>query len=100
MKLKKECEWTVYTLQRQFDEFKGLSYDQLMKICELLSESKQDCKILQLEEEVIELRDEVEDLERRLENSEYDYHILLRERDSLKDEIEDLKEELSTKGEE
>ncbi|MCM1260549.1 MAG: hypothetical protein NC222_06300 [Staphylococcus sp.] len=55
-------EITVYELQRKYDEFKDLSYDQLMKIAELLvkrHDFKVDSIIKDLHCEIQELKDEI-----------------------------------------
>lgn len=87
-------ELTVYNLQHKYDEFSNLTYNQLMKICELLSEQVHFAS----NDEIVELEDENRNLEEDNERLEEEndrlcswVSLLESENDKLKKELNELK---------
>ena len=90
-------EINIYTLQKNNDEFKNLTYDQLMKISELCMDYyKKGARYVQ-EDMDSELQDEIDNLEQQLEDADYEYDKLAKDFDELKDKYDELKQELAGK---
>lgn len=95
-------EITIYQLRKEHDEFKDLSYDQLMKIGELCLKYYQKGFNSAGEDVQQDLQDEIDDLERQLDDSDYEYHRLeekYEELDSAFNELKDKYNELKNKKE-
>lgn len=85
-------EITIYRLQKEHDEFKDLSYDQLMKIGELCLKYYQKGFNSAGEDVQQDLQDEIDDLEQKLEDSDYEYDRLARKYDELDEAFNNLKD--------
>ena len=80
--------WTDYTVKRNVDELKDLTFEQASKVAEMLNEREPAAKIDDLEERLY-------DSEREYENLEDDYNDLESEYNYLKDKAEEIKENYS-----
>ena len=80
--------WTDYTVKRDVDELKDLTFEQANKVAEMLNEREPTAKIDDLEERLY-------DSEQEYENLEDDYNDLKSEYDYLKDKAEEIKENYS-----
>ena len=81
-------EWTDYTVKRDVDELKDLTFEQAGKVAEMLNEREPTAKIDDLEERLY-------DSEQEYENLEDDYNDLKSEYDYLEDKAEEIKENYS-----
>lgn len=81
-------EWTDYTVKRDVDELKDLSWEQASKVAEMLNEREPTAKIDDLEKRLY-------DSEQEYENLEDDYNDLKSEYDYLEDKAEEIKENYS-----
>ena len=81
-------EWTDYTVKRNVDELKDLTFEQASKVAEMLNEREPTAKIDNLEERLY-------DSEQEYENLEDDYNDLKSEYDYLEDKAEEIKENYS-----
>lgn len=81
-------EWTDYTVKRNVDELKDLTFEQASKVAEMLNEREPSAKIDDLEERLY-------DSEQEYENLEDDYNDLKSEYDYLEDKAEEIKENYS-----
>lgn len=80
--------WTDYTVKRNVDELKDLTFEQASKVAEMLNEREPTAKIDDLEERLY-------DSEQEYENLESDYNDLKSEYDYLEDKAEEIKENYS-----
>ena len=80
--------WTDYTVKRDVDELKDLTFEQTSKVAEMLNEREPTAKIDDLEERMY-------DSEQEYENLEDDYNDLKSEYDYLEDKAEEIKENYS-----
>ena len=80
--------WTDYTVKRDVDELKDLTFEQASKVAEMLNEREPTAKIDDLEERLY-------DSEQEYENLEDDYNDLKSEYDYLEDKAEEIKENYS-----
>ena len=81
-------EWTDYTVKRDVDELKDLTFEQASKVAEMLNEREVTAKIDDLEERLY-------DSEQEYENLEDDYNDLKSEYDYLEDKAEEIKKNYS-----
>ena len=81
-------EWTDYTVKRDVDELKDLTFEQASKVAEMLNEREPTAKIDDLEERM-------RDSEQEYENLEDNYNDLESEYNYLKDKAEEIKENYS-----
>lgn len=77
--------WTDYTVKRNVDELKDLSWEQASKVAEMLNKREVTTKIKDLEERLQDSEDEYDNLKREYDNLDYDYTHLLFKHDNLKD---------------
>ena len=80
--------WTDYTVKRNVDELKDLTFEQASKVAEMLNEREPTAKIDDLEERLY-------DSEQEYENLEDNYNDLESEYNYLKDRAEEIKENYS-----
>lgn len=80
--------WTDYTVKRDVDELKDLTFEQASKVAEMLNEREPTAKIDDLEERLY-------DSEQEYENLEDNYNDLESEYNYLKDKAEEIKENYS-----
>ena len=80
--------WTDYTVKRDVDELKDLTFEQASKVAEMLNERELTAKIDNLEERLY-------DSEQEYENLEDDYNDLKSEYDYLEGKAEEIKENYS-----
>ena len=80
--------WTDYTVKRNVDELKDLTFEQASRVAEMLNEREPTAKIDDLEERLY-------DSEQEYENLEDDYNDLKSEYDYLEDKAEEIKENYS-----
>ena len=87
----KNNEYTVHMVKNLCEEFETLTYDQAMKLCELLAEIHCDLPDAETEDE---LRDQIQELEDENEGlkSDLDYYQSKAER--LQDELNELKSKM------
>lgn len=78
-------EWTDYTVKRNVDELKDLSWEQASKVAEMLNEREVITKIKDLEERLQDSEDDYDNLKCEYDNLDYDYTRLLFKHDNLKD---------------
>jgi len=80
-------EFSVYELQRKYDEFKDLNYDQLMKIAELNLSFYNQGRFSAMEDDNEDKQNEIDNLKSSVDELEL-------ENETLTDKIFDLKEKL------
>lgn len=80
--------WTDYTVKRDVDELKDLTFEQASKVAEMLNERELTAKIDNLEERLY-------DSEQEYENLEDDYNDLKSGYDYLEGKAEEIKENYS-----
>ena len=83
-------ELHIEELRRMKDEFANLDYWTLMAILEVIYEQSK-IPDPETEEQIMDLQDEVDDLEQKLEDNEYEYSKLEGENLYLTEEVENLK---------
>ena len=81
-------EWTDYTVKRDIDELKDLTFEQASKVAEMLNEREATAKTDDLEERLY-------DSEQEYENLEDNYNDLESEYNYLEDRAEEIKENYS-----
>lgn len=81
-------KWTDYTVKRDIDELKDLTFEQASKVAEMLNEREATAKIDDLEERLY-------DSEQEYENLEDNYNDLESEYNYLEDRAEEIKENYS-----
>lgn len=87
-------EYTVSMVKQSCEEFSTLTYDQAMKVCELLAKyasNKVSDEIESLQDENSELERELEDAQDELEDEVHKNWKLQQKIDELENEIEVLK---------
>lgn len=85
-----EGELHIEVLRRMKDEFKNLDYWTLMAILEVIDEQSKKPNP-EIEEQILGLQSDIDDLEQKLEDSDYEYSKLEGENLYLKEEVETLK---------
>jgi len=93
-------EVRIQDLKNNYDEFKDLSYDQLMKIAEVCVKAYNEGLDFDTEEqqsEIEDLENEIEELNDRIEQLESDNATLSDENYDLVQKVNELQEELSEK---
>lgn len=83
-------ELHIEDLRRMKDEFKNLDYWTLMAILEVIYEQSK-IPDPETEEQILELQSDIDDLEQKLEDSDYEYSKLEGENLYLTEEVENLK---------
>ena len=78
-------EWTDYTVKRDVDELKDLSWEQASKVAEMLNKREVTTKIKDLEERLQDSEGDYDNLKCEYDNLDYDYTRLLFKHDNLKD---------------
>lgn len=84
-------EYTISMVKNACGEFKTLTDDQAMKICELLAEYKCDRTS---SEEIESLQDENSELERELEDAQDELEYTTRKNWKLQEKIDQLEKEI------
>lgn len=85
-------EINIYNLQKENEEFKDLTYDQLMKISELCVDYYKKGFNNAGEDVQQDLQSEIDDLEQKLEDADYEYDRLARKYDELDEAFNNLKD--------
>lgn len=83
-------ELHIEELRRMKDEFKNLDYWTLMAILEVIYEQSK-IPDPETEEQILDLQSDIDDLEQKLEDNEYEYSKLEGENLYLTEEVETLK---------
>lgn len=83
-------ELHIEDLRHMKDEFKNLDYWTLMAILEVIYEQSK-IPDPETEEQILELQSDIDDLEQKLEDSDYEYSKLEGENLYLTEEVETLK---------
>lgn len=83
-------ELHIEELRRMKDEFKNLDYWTLMAILEVIYEQSR-IPDPETEEQILDLQSDIDDLEQKLEDSDYEYSKLEGENLYLTEEVETLK---------
>lgn len=83
-------EWTDYTVKRDIDELKDLTFEQASKVAEMLNEREVTAKIDDLEERLYDSEQEYENLEDNYNDLESDYDYLNKEFDEVKENYKKL----------
>ena len=83
-------ELHIEELRRMKDEFKNLDYWTLMAILEVIYEQS-TIPDPETEEQILDLQSDIDDLEQKLEDSDYEYSKLEGENLYLTEEVETLK---------
>lgn len=83
-------ELHIEELRRMKDEFKNLDYWTLMAILEVIYEQSK-IPDPETEEQIMDLQSDIDDLEQKLEDNEYEYSKLEGENLYLTEEVETLK---------
>ena len=85
-----ERELHIEDLRRMKDEFANLDYWTLMAILDVIYEQSK-IPNPETEEQILELQSDIDDLEQKLEDNEYEYSKLEGENLYLTEEVENLK---------
>lgn len=82
--------WTDYTVKRNVDELKDLTFEQASKVAEMLNEREPTAKINDLEERLYDSEQEYENLEDNYNDLESEYNYLEEKAEEIKENYSKL----------
>lgn len=82
--------WTDYTVKRDVDELKDLTFEQASKVAEMLNEREPTAKIDSLEERLYDSEQEYENLEDNYNDLESEYNYLEEKAEEIKENYSKL----------
>ena len=86
-------EIQIYDLKTKNEEFKDLTHDQLMKIADLCMDYYKLGQYSVQEDIESDKQDEIDELEQKLEDSDYEYDRLARKYEDLEEAFNNIKDE-------